>query len=152
MAMAPHLNHGVVRLALTLLILGYGTKVGLAPTHSWLADAHSQAPAPVSALMSGVLLTVAFYALLRCRRSPTLHSVRPSRAHSSSSWDCRRYWWLLFFSSRSGTSRECWHTPVSNTWDCCPWRRCGKFARDRGGPAAHARSRTYQVDTLHFVR
>jgi len=67
MAMAPHLNHGVMRLALALLVLGYGTKVGLAPTHSWLADAHSQAPAPVSALMSGVLLTVAFYALLRCK-------------------------------------------------------------------------------------
>jgi hydrogenase-4 component F len=65
MAIAPHLNHGVMRLAITLLVLGYGTKVGLAPTHSWLADAHSQAPAPVSALMSGVLLTVAFYALLR---------------------------------------------------------------------------------------
>ena len=65
MAIAPHLNHGVMRLAVTLLVLGYGTKVGLAPTHSWLADAHSQAPAPVSALMSGVLLTVAFYALLR---------------------------------------------------------------------------------------
>lgn len=65
MTLAPHLNHGVMRLALALLVLGYGTKVGLAPTHSWLADAHSQAPAPVSALMSGVLLTVAFYALLR---------------------------------------------------------------------------------------
>ena len=67
MTRAPHLNPGLVRLALALLVLGYGTKVGLAPTHSWLADAHSQAPAPVSALMSGVLLTVAFYALLRFR-------------------------------------------------------------------------------------
>ena len=46
-------------------MLGFGTKVGLAPMHSWLPDAHSQAPAPVSALMSGVLLTVAFYAILR---------------------------------------------------------------------------------------
>jgi len=54
-----------MRLALALLVLGYGTKVGLAPMHSWLPDAHSQAPAPVSALMSGVLLTVAFYVLLR---------------------------------------------------------------------------------------
>jgi hydrogenase-4 component F len=50
---------------MALLVLGYGTKVGLAPMHSWLPDAHSQAPAPISALMSGVLLTVAFYALLR---------------------------------------------------------------------------------------
>lgn len=64
-AEAPRLSPGVVRLGFALLVLGYGTKVGLAPMHSWLPDAHSQAPAPVSALMSGVLLTVAFYAILR---------------------------------------------------------------------------------------
>lgn len=65
LATAPRLNPAVMRLAMALLVLGYGTKAGLAPMHSWLPDAHSQAPAPVSALMSGVLLTVAFYALLR---------------------------------------------------------------------------------------
>ena len=65
MAAAPHLDPAVMRLAMALLVLGYGTKAGLVPMHSWLPDAHSQAPAPVSALMSGVLLTVAFYALLR---------------------------------------------------------------------------------------
>jgi hydrogenase-4 component F len=65
MAASHRLNPGVVKLAMGLLVLGYGTKTGLAPMHSWLPDAHSQAPAPVSALMSGVLLTVAFYALLR---------------------------------------------------------------------------------------
>jgi hydrogenase-4 component F len=64
---APRLDPGVVRLAVGLLVLGYGTKMGLAPMHTWLPDAHSQAPAPVSALMSGVLLSVAFYALLRCK-------------------------------------------------------------------------------------
>lgn len=62
---APRLDHGVLRLAIGLVVLGYGTKVGLAPMHTWLPDAHGQAPAPVSALMSGVLLSVAFYALLR---------------------------------------------------------------------------------------
>lgn len=62
---ARHLDAGVMRLGFALIVLGYGTKVGLAPMHSWLPDAHSQAPAPVSALMSGVLLTVAFYAILR---------------------------------------------------------------------------------------
>ena len=62
---APRLDPGVMRLAMGLLVLGYGTKMGLAPMHTWLPDAHSQAPAPVSALMSGVLLSVAFYALLR---------------------------------------------------------------------------------------
>jgi hydrogenase-4 component F len=65
MAHAHSFNPSLMRLAFGLLVLGYGTKVGLAPMHSWLPDAHSQAPAPVSALMSGVLLTVAFYAILR---------------------------------------------------------------------------------------
>ena len=67
MAVAPHLDPTVTRLGFALLVVGYGTKVGLVPMHSWLPDAHSQAPAPVSALMSGVLLSVAFYALLRFR-------------------------------------------------------------------------------------
>jgi hydrogenase-4 component F len=67
MSVAGHLNPEVMRLAFGLLVLGYGTKVGLVPMHSWLPDAHSQAPAPISALMSGVLLSVAFYALLRFR-------------------------------------------------------------------------------------
>lgn len=66
-AVAPRLDPGVMRLAVGLLVVGYGTKVGLAPMHTWLPDAHSQAPAPVSALMSGVLLSVAFYALLRVK-------------------------------------------------------------------------------------
>ncbi len=64
-AHANRMNTGVIRLGFALVLLGYGTKVGLVPMHSWLPDAHSQAPAPVSALMSGVLLTVAFYAILR---------------------------------------------------------------------------------------
>ncbi len=67
MAAAPHLDPGVTRIAIVLLILGFGTKAGLAPLHAWLPDAHSQAPAPVSALMSGVLLSVAFYAILRTK-------------------------------------------------------------------------------------
>ncbi|MEO3874800.1 proton-conducting transporter membrane subunit [Nonomuraea sp. B12E4] len=64
---AADLDPGVMRLAAVLLVLGFGTKAGLAPMHAWLPDAHSQAPAPVSALMSGVLLSVAFYAILRVK-------------------------------------------------------------------------------------
>lgn len=67
LAHAPHLDPGVTRMAAGLLLIGYGAKAGLAPFHTWLADAHSQAPAPVSALMSGVLLSVAFAALLRVK-------------------------------------------------------------------------------------
>ncbi|MER7245606.1 proton-conducting transporter membrane subunit [Kribbella sp. NPDC000426] len=66
-AHAGDLDPGVMRLAFALLVLGFGTKAGLMPLHSWLPDAHSQAPAPVSALMSGVLLPVAIYALARYR-------------------------------------------------------------------------------------
>ncbi|TCC21630.1 proton-conducting transporter membrane subunit [Kribbella sindirgiensis] len=66
-AHASELDPGVMRLAFALLVVGFGTKAGLVPLHSWLPDAHSQAPAPVSALMSGVLLPVAVYALARYR-------------------------------------------------------------------------------------
>ena len=66
-AHASGLDGGVTRLAGGLLLIGYGAKVGLVPFHTWLADAHSQAPAPVSALMSGVLLSVAFSVLLRIK-------------------------------------------------------------------------------------
>ncbi len=62
---AGKLPHTVVRLAFVLGVLGYGTKVGLFPVHTWLPDAHSQAPTPVSALLSGSLLAVSFYAILR---------------------------------------------------------------------------------------
>lgn len=61
------LDPALVKVAVGLAVLGFATKAGLAPMHSWLPDAHSQAPAPVSGLMSGVLLAVAFYAILRIR-------------------------------------------------------------------------------------
>jgi hydrogenase-4 component F len=59
------LDPGLVKMASGLILLGFATKAGLAPMHSWLPDAHSQAPAAVSGLMSGVLLSVAFYGILR---------------------------------------------------------------------------------------
>jgi hydrogenase-4 component F len=63
--LAPGLPARVVEVAFVFLLVGYGTKAGLAPMHTWLPDAHSEAPAPVSALMSGVLLSVGLYAVLR---------------------------------------------------------------------------------------
>lgn len=66
-AHADRLDPEVARLAGGLLLIGYGAKAGLFPFHTWLADAHSQAPAPVSALMSGVLLSVAFSVLIRVK-------------------------------------------------------------------------------------
>ncbi|WP_055399793.1 MULTISPECIES: proton-conducting transporter membrane subunit [unclassified Mycobacterium] len=66
-AHAGALDPGIARLAGGLLLIGYGAKAGLFPFHTWLADAHSQAPAPVSALMSGVLLSVALSVLIRLK-------------------------------------------------------------------------------------
>ncbi|HYS07003.1 MAG TPA: proton-conducting transporter membrane subunit [Candidatus Dormibacteraeota bacterium] len=62
---AAGLDPDVTRLAFVFLLVGYGTKAGLAPMHTWLPDAHSEAPATISAMMSGSLLAVAFYAILR---------------------------------------------------------------------------------------
>ncbi|MGW5423795.1 proton-conducting transporter transmembrane domain-containing protein [Streptomyces sp. NPDC003943] len=62
---AGRLDPAVTRLAISLVVLGFGAKAGLAPLHAWLPDAYGQAPAPVSALMSGALASVAFAAVLR---------------------------------------------------------------------------------------
>jgi len=65
LAHAHGLSPDAVRLAFVLSLVGFGTKVGFVPTHTWLPDAHSEAPAPVSALLSGSLLAAALYAILR---------------------------------------------------------------------------------------
>lgn len=62
---APRLDPSFVRLAFVFALAGYGTKAGLAPFHTWLPDAHSQAPSPISALLSGAALAVSLYALAR---------------------------------------------------------------------------------------
>lgn len=62
---ASHLDPVLIKVAFVFLLVGYGTKAGLAPMHSWLPDAHSQAPAPVSALFSGFMLNAALYCIMR---------------------------------------------------------------------------------------
>ena len=57
----------VLSLAFVFLLVGYGTKVGLAPLHNWLPDAHAEGPTPVSAVLSGLLLNVALYAVVRSK-------------------------------------------------------------------------------------
>ena len=62
---AAKFDPALLNLAFVFLLLGYGTKVGLAPLHAWLPDAHAEGPTPISAVLSGLLLNVALYALLR---------------------------------------------------------------------------------------
>src|SRR5215471_13591538 len=65
MARAKEFDPALLNVAFAFLLLGYGTKVGLAPLHAWLPDAHAEGPTPISAVLSGLLLNVALYALLR---------------------------------------------------------------------------------------
>jgi hydrogenase-4 component F len=64
-ANSARLDSRLLSLAFVFLLVGYGTKVGLAPFHAWLPDAHAEGPTPISAVLSGLLLNVALYALLR---------------------------------------------------------------------------------------
>ena len=66
-AVKAQLDPDIVTLAFAFLFIGYGTKVGLVPLHNWLPDAHAEGPTPVLAVLSGLLLNVALYAVLRCK-------------------------------------------------------------------------------------
>jgi hydrogenase-4 component F len=66
-AVKGELEPTVVSIAFVFLLVGYGTKVGLVPLHNWLPDAHAEGPTPVSAVLSGLLLNVALYAVVRCK-------------------------------------------------------------------------------------
>jgi hydrogenase-4 component F len=80
-AVKSQLEPAVLALAFVFLLVGYGTKVGLAPLHSWLPDAHAEGPTPISAVLSGLLLNVALYAVVRCKVlvEGSLHSTLPGR-------------------------------------------------------------------------
>ena len=115
-----------LKAAFIFLLVGYGTKMGLAPLHNWLPDAHSQAPSLVSALLSGALLNCAFLGILRGHQimlgaglggfSGTLlvffglvsMFVARSEEPPSSSWD-------------RATTSACWPTPAWSTWASWPW-------------------------------
>ena len=80
-AVKGQLEPAVLALAFVFLLVGYGTKVGLAPLHNWLPDAHAEGPTPISAVLSGLLLNVAMYAVVRCKVlvEGSLHSGLPGR-------------------------------------------------------------------------
>jgi hydrogenase-4 component F len=76
---APKFDPSLLNIAFVFLLLGYGTKVGLAPLHAWLPDAHAEGPTPISAVLSGLLLNVALYALLRFKvlLAANPHAIAP---------------------------------------------------------------------------
>ena len=88
-ANAAAFDPALLNLAFVFLLLGYGTKVGLAPLHAWLPDAHAEGPTPISAVLSGLLLNVALYALLRFKM---LLAGQPDGAGARTA-DDRRWGW-----------------------------------------------------------
>src|ERR1700739_4853657 len=76
---AANFDPALLNVAFVFLFLGYGTKVGLAPLHAWLPDAHAEGPTPISAVLSGLLLNVALYALLRFKilLAANPHAIAP---------------------------------------------------------------------------
>jgi hydrogenase-4 component F len=72
---AVHFDPALLNVAFVFLLLGYGTKVGLAPVHAWLPDAHAEGPTPISAVLSGLLLNVALYAVLRFKMLMTANEA-----------------------------------------------------------------------------
>src|SRR3989441_2506012 len=79
---APALNPRVLELAFVFILIGYGTKAGVAPMHTWLPDAHSEAPSALSAMMSGVLLAVVLYAIVRWQAVVGRAAVSPGFAEN----------------------------------------------------------------------
>ena len=86
-AQSPQFDPALLNLAFVFLLLGYGTKVGLVPLHAWLPDAHAEGPTPISAVLSGLLLNVALYAVLRFKM---LMAANPG-AHRAGAADGRRW-------------------------------------------------------------
>ncbi len=80
-AVKGQLEPRVLSIAFMFLLVGYGTKTGLVPLHNWLPDAHAEGPTPISAVLSGLLLNVAIYAVVRCKVlvEGSLHSAWPGR-------------------------------------------------------------------------
>ncbi len=76
---ASYFQPELISLAFVFLLVGYGTKVGLAPLHAWLPDAHAEGPTPIAAVLSGLLLNVALYAILRFKMliAANGHALQP---------------------------------------------------------------------------
>src|SRR5215475_13606355 len=128
-AVASRLDPTIVKLAFVFILIGYGTKAGLAPMHSWLPDAHSEAPAPISALMSGVLLNVGLYALLRFKAVTDLVAapgytgrllvglgLASMAVAAASLWAPRNYKRMLAYSSVEHVGLVCLGVGFGGAW------------------------------------
>ena len=81
-AIKGQIDPNISAIAFVFILIGYGTKCGLVPLHNWLPDAHAEGPTPISAILSGLLLNVALYAIMRCKIliEPSIGNAFPSYA------------------------------------------------------------------------
>jgi hydrogenase-4 component F len=104
--------------AWVLLLVGYGTKMGLAPMHTWKPDAYGQAPGIVGAVLAGGVTTVAFTAILRVRSVIGASGTGMARWPTAPCWpwDCFRCWWPRYSCWARVISNECSPIRAWNTW------------------------------------
>jgi len=113
---AGSLDPALLNLAFVFLLLGYGTKVGLVPLHAWLPDAHAEGPTPISAVLSGLLLNVALYAVLRFKMllAANAHTFAPGPLMIAMGLVSVIFASLMLYRRRD--SNGCLPTHPSSTW------------------------------------
>ncbi len=111
-----------LRLAFLLAVVGYGTKVGLVPMHTWLPDAHAEAPSPASAMLSAALLNTGMYAVIRFLAIAGPGSATPTRGRCCCPSASRRSSSAPCSWSSAATSSACSPTPPLSTWASSRWR------------------------------
>jgi hydrogenase-4 component F len=103
------------------ILVGYGTKMGLAPMHTWLPDAHSEAPSPASALLSGVLLNCAYLGIFKTNKIMQAAGLGDFSGPILIVFGLASIWRRPpLFSNRPNTS-ACWPIPASRTWGSSPF-------------------------------
>ena len=145
---APRLDPRLLSLAFVFLLVGYGTKVGLAPFHAWLPDAHAEGPTPISAVLSGLLLNVALYALAASSRWCWPETRRRSMSarswwHSASSASCSRR--SCLYRRRDIKRLFAYLSSIEHMERCCIRIRHGRAARELRRPPAHDHAFAHQV-------
>ncbi len=133
-AMKSELEPAVMSIAFVFLLVGYGTKAGLVPLHNWLPDAHAEGPTPISAVLSGLLLNVALYALIRFKVITDGALERPFAGTLLMGFGLASVAVAAFFSRASATSSACSRTRRSSTWASSP-SHSAWAARWRASPA-----------------
>ena len=147
----PAFDPALLNVAFVFLLLGYGTKVGLAPLHAWLPDAHAEGPTPISAVLSGLLLNVALYAVLRFKMllAANTQAIAPGPLMATMGLGSLIFAGFMLY--RSARHQAAVRLFVDRAHGHYRFRlRHGRTARQFRGPFAHDHAQPDQIgDLLH---